>query len=704
MRLAQDYHRFSSTPFQPLQGINPMKFFVTIKVAVALLLVSVAMGQNTPNQTKPIDPANMDLSIKPCDDFFRYANGTWLKTNPIPAAFDQWGSFNILADHNSDVLHEILEDEAKDKSALAGSNKRKIGDLYATGMDSAAIEALGMKPIAGELDCIGAMKNIQDVQREIGRLHSMNLNPLFNFDSEQDPKNSIEVIGEIHQGGLGLPERDYYFSEEARSKRIREEYVKHMTAMFQLIGDDDAKAAASAQSVMAFETQLAKTSRRLVDLRDPDKNYNKMTQEQLAALAPAFDWKRYFTDLGWSNPGSVDVGQPEFFKEVNVMLETVPVETWKNYLRWRVVSNSANSLSSAFVTENFRFRGTIMTGAKEMQPRWKRIRGVIDGLLGEAIGEVYVAKAFPPEAKARALELVNNIKLALREHINTITWMDDATKQAALKKLDAIIVKIGYPDKWRDYTKLTIDRTSYLENVRHAAQFAVQREIDKIGKPVDRTEWGMSPQIVNAYYNPSMNEIVFPAGILQPPFFDFKADDAVNYGGIGVVIGHEISHGFDDQGSKFDAEGNLKMWWTPETRKKFDERTGMLAHQFDGFVPIDSLHVNGAMTLGENIGDLGGLAISYTALQNTLKGKNVAPIDGFTPAQRFFLSFAQVWRRNVRPERLRMQVKTDVHSPAELRVNGSLPNLQAFYDAFGCGKDGAMYLAPEKRAMIWNLK
>ena len=673
-------------------------------IIIAFILAGEAMCQNTIPQTKAIDPANMDLTIKPCNDFFHYANGTWLKNNPIPAAYDQWGSFNILADHNNDVLHEILEDAAKDKSAPAGSNKQKIGDFYATGMDSAAIEALGMKPIAGELGRIEAIKSLQDVQREIDRLHTLNLNPLFNFDSEQDPKKSIEVIGEIHQGGLGLPERDYYFSEEARSKRIRDEYVKHMTAMFQLIGDDATKAAASAQSVMALETQLAKASRKLVDLRDPDKNYNKMTQEQLTTLVPAFDWKQYFIDLGWSNPGSVDVGQPEFFKEVNALLGTIPVETWKSYLRWRVVSNSANALSSAFVAENFRFRGTIMTGAKEMQPRWKRIREVIDRSMGEALGEVYVAKAFPPEAKARALELINNIKIALREHILAITWMDDTTKQAALKKLDAIVVKIGYPDKWRDYTKLTIDRTSFLENIRHAAQFAKQREINKIGKPVDRTEWGMSPPTVNAYYNSSMNEIVFPAGILQPPFFDFKADDAVNYGGIGVVIGHEISHGFDDQGSKFDAEGNLKMWWTPETRKKFDERTGMLAHQFDGFVPIDSLHVNGTATLGENIGDLGGLAISYTALENTLKGKKIEPIDGFTPEQRFFLSYAQVWRRNVRPERLRMQVKTDVHSPAEFRINGPLPNLQAFYDAFGCGQEGKMYLAPEKRAMIWNLK
>jgi len=682
-----------------------MKNFVRIfTIANILMAVTLAMGQNISRQAKPIDPANMDLSVKPCDDFFRYANGEWLKNNAIPPAYDQWGSFNILAEQNNEILKAILEDAATDETAPVGSNKRKVGDFFALGMDSAAIEALGYKPIAPELERIAALKDMKDVQAEIARMHAMNLRPLFAFGSEQDPKNSTEVIGEIHQSGLGLPERDYYFTDDARSNRIREEYVKHITVMFMLIGDDSVKASAAAQSVMAFETRLAKASRRLVDLRDPDKNYNKMSQEQLAALAPAFDWNRYFTDLGWSTPGSIDVGQPEFFTEVNAVIGSVPLADWKNYFRWNVVNTSANSLSSAFVAESFRFRGTIMTGAKEMQPRWKRIRAVVDRAMGEAVGEVYVAKTFPPAAKARALELVKNIKIALREHINAIAWMDDATKQAALKKLDAIVVKIGYPDKWRDYSKLDINRTSYVEDIRRASHFAFIRELDKIGKPVDRTEWGMTPQTVNAYYNPSMNEIVFPAGILQPPFFDFTADDAVNYGGIGVVIGHEISHGFDDQGSKFDADGNLKMWWSPETRKKFDERTGVLAKQFDGFVPIDSLHINGSMTLGENIGDLGGLALSYTALQNALKGKTVAPIDGFTPAQRFFLSFAQLWRRNVRPERLRMQVKTDVHSPAEFRVNGTLPNLQAFYDAFGCGTDSRMYLTPEKRSLIWNLK
>jgi putative endopeptidase len=682
-----------------------MKPFSTFyAILVSAILIGTAAGQNAAKQTKVIDPANMDLSVRPCDNFYQYANGEWLKNNPIPPQYSQWGSFNILAEHNSDVLHTILEDAANNKTAPAGSNERKIGDFYSAGMDSAAIEALGWQPVAADLNRIAAIKDMNGVQLELSKQHSMNINAVFGFGSEQDPKNSTQVIGEIHQSGLGLPERDYYFAGDDRSKTIREEYVKFMTAMFKLVGDDDATAAAAANSVMAFETRLAGASRKLVDLRDPEKNYNKMTQEQLAELAPAVEWKRFFVDVGWTNPGSVDVGQPEFFKEINAMMKTVPLADWKNYLRWRIISTSAGALSSPFVEESFRFYGTILTGAKEMQPRWKRVRQVIDRSMGEALGEVYVAKEFPPEAKARALDLVKNIKEALREHIAAITWMDDTTKEAAVKKLNAIRVKIGYPDKWRDYSKLVIDRKSYLEDIRRSGNFAVDRAIYKIGKPVDKSEWQMSPQTVNAYYDASMNEIVFPAGILQPPFFDFKADDAVNYGGIGAVIGHEITHGFDDQGSKFDAEGNLKMWWTPDTRKMFDERTQVLAKQFDGFIPIDTLHIHGEATLGENIADLGGLAISFTALENTLKGKPRELIDGFTPEQRFFLSFAQVWRRNVRPEMLRTQIKTDVHSPAEFRVNGPLPDLQAFYDAFGCGKDSKMYIPPEKRARIWNLR
>jgi putative endopeptidase len=677
-----------------------MKIFFTF-TAVTLLLVNAAMGQDAAKQSKPIDLVNLDTSIKPGNDFFHYANGAWLKNNPIPAAFDQWGSFNILADHNNDVLHEILDDAANDKSAPAGSNKKKIGDFYATGMDSAAIEALGYKPIEGELNRIAAINDFDGIQKEISFLHSEYNQVLFGFGSEQDPKNSTEVIGEIHQGGLGLPDRDYYFAQDARSKTIREEYVKHIIAMFKLIGVDEASASASAQSILAFETQLAKASRTRAALRDPDKNYNKMTQEELAKLAPSFKWVRFFTEIGWTTPGSVDVGQPEFFQQIDTLVKTASLADWKNYLCWKVLSNAASALSSPFVAENFHFRGTILTGAKEMQPRWKRIRGVIDGMLGEALGEVYVAKAFPPEAKARALELVKNIRLALHQHIGQLTWMDDATKQAAVKKLDAITVKIGYPDKWRDYSSLKIDRASFVENIRNSARFAFQFELNKIGKPVDKTEWGMTPPTVNAYYNPSLNEIVFPAGILQPPFFDFKADDAVNYGGIGVVIGHEITHGFDDQGSKFDAEGNLKSWWTDETRKNFDARTAVLQKQYDTYVPIDSIHINGAMTLGEDIADLGGVALSFSALQNVLKGKTIEKIDGFTPEQRFFFSFAQVWRRNVRPERLRLQVKTDFHAPAEYRVNGTLPNIQEFYDAFNVQPTDALYLTHDKRALIW---
>ena len=677
---------------------------ISIFLISFVVLTSMAAAQDLTSQSKPIDPQNMDLSVKPCDDFNQYANGTWIKKSSIPPAFSQWGSFTELGERNNDVLHAILEDAAKDRTALHGSNRQKIGDFYATGMDSATIESLGWKPIEGDMERVDAIKDVAGIEAELARLHTFGAGGLFNFGSGQDLKNSAEVIGQLSQGGLGMPDRDYYIAGDEKSKKLRDDYGAYMTAMFKLVGVDDANAAASAKSVMDLETRLAKVSRTRVERRDPDKNYNRMSQKDLAALAPSFEWKRFFVEVGWSNPADVNVGQPEFFKEVNTMLGDVPVESWKNYLKWRILNSAAPSLSSAFVNEHFKFHGAALTGAKELQPRWKRIKSVVDGLMGEALGELYVAKAFPPQAKARAMEMVNNLKQAMREHITKIEWMDDSTKAAALKKLNAFGVKIGYPDKWRDYSSLWIDRLSYVEDVRRAAGFATQFQINKIGKPVDKTEWGMSPPTVNAYYSSNRNEIVFPAGILQPPFFDFNADDAVNYGGMGGVIGHEISHGFDDQGSKFDAEGNLKMWWTQQTRKKFDERTGILAKQYDGFVAIDTMHVNGKLTLGENIGDLGGLAIAFTALENSLKGKKVELIDGFTPEQRFFLSWAQVWRRTVRPEQLRLQVKTDPHSPANFRVNGPIVNLQAFYDAFHCDRQGAMFLPAEKRALVWNYR
>jgi len=663
---------------------------------VSVLIFSIANSQN--KKTRGLDPANMDLSAKPCEDFFQYANGTWLKNNPIPPAFSSWGSFTELSEQNNEVLHRILEEAAGAKNPQKVTNLQKIGDFYAAGMDSASIESLGAKPLAMYLQRIEAIKDVAGVQSELAYLHRSGLGGVFGFFASQDAKNSVMMIGSFTQGGLGMPDRDYYLSDDEKLKKNRADYVGHVAAMFQLAGDDQATAAARANAVLAFETRLAKASFTRVERRDPDKNYNKMSQGQLAELVPNLSWDRFFTDLGISNPGDVNVGQPPFFKEVNTMVKDVPLSDWKSYLRWRVISGSANIMSSPFVAENFRFNGIILTGAKELQPRWKRINSMINGSLGEAIGQLYVERAFPPAAKARAKDMVNNLIAAMKEHLDSRDWMDAETKAAAHKKLSTFGVKIGYPDKWRDYSSLDINRDSFFENVRQAAAFNFRYNVSRIGKPVDRLEWGFTTPTVNASYSPTRNEITFPAGILQPPFFDPEADDAVNYGGMGAVIGHEISHGFDDQGSKFDADGNLKNWWSEGTKKKFEERTGLMAKQFDGYVAIDSLHVNGKLTLGENIGDLGGLSIAYTALQNSLKGKARTKIDGFTPEQRFLLAWAQIWRRNSTPEALRLQVRTDPHSPARFRTNGPLSNMKEFQDAFGC--DGGAMLRQD-RVVIW---
>jgi putative endopeptidase len=672
--------------------------FVLLLAAIVLQPPLTGQAQES---SRGLDPKNIDPSVKPCQDFYHFANGNWIKNNPIPPAYSSWGSFTELAEKNNLVLKEIVEAAAKDPHPFKGSNTQKIGDFYATGMDSARIESLGAKPIEADLKRIDDIKDIRGVQKELARFHVDGVGGVFGLFAGQDQKHSTQVIAQLSQGGLGLPDRDYYLSDDAKLKRNREEYVDHLVAMFKLIGDDQAAAKAEAATVLAFETRLAKASFTRVQRRDPDKNYNKMTQAQLAALTPDFNWPAFFAGIGLSKPGGVNVGQPPFFKELNAMMKEVPLGSWKTYLRWRILREAANALSSAFVNENFHFYGTILTGAKELQPRWKRIIQIINRTMGEALGQLYVEKAFPPEAKARAKEMVKNLVAAMREHINSVDWMDATTRAAALKKLESFGVKIGYPDKWRDYSKLEIDRSSYLENLRRAAEFNFNFNLAKIGKPVDRTEWGMTPPTVNAYYSETRNEIVFPAGILQPPFFDPKADDAVNYGGMGAVIGHEISHGFDDQGSKFDAQGNLKMWWTPETRKKFDGRTALVVKQFDGYVAIDSLHVNGKLTLGENIGDLAGLSIAYTALEKALEGKPRLLIDGFTPEQRFFLAWAQIWRRNSTPEALRLQVRVDPHSPSMFRTNGPLSDMPSFYKAFGCA-DGQGMVRPEAvRATVW---
>ncbi len=671
-----------------------------------LLLVLVApltglMAQQATEKVPALDPVNMDLSVQPCTDFYRYANGTWLKRNPIPPEFSRWGSFQMLAEKNTLVLREILEEAARTPGTAKGPNTQKIGDFYFTGMDTADIEALGWRPIEGDLKRIAAINDVAGIQEELAWFHRNGVGGIFGLFANQDQKNSTQVVAHLGQGGLGLPDRDYYVSDDPKLKQNREDYAAYITAMFKLLGDDEGDAAMAARTVIAFETRLARASFTRVERRDPEKNYNKMTQEQLGAMTPEFNWNRFLVAVGLTNPGDVIVGQPPFFREVGAMLRDVPVKDWKTYLRWRLVNAAANALSSAFVKESFRFNGTILTGAKELQPRWKRISQVINGAMGEALGELYVARAFSPQAKARAKEMVNNLLASMKEHIQALDWMDETTRAAALKKLSTFNVKIGYPDKWRDYSALTIDRTSYLENLRRAAEFNFRYNMSKIGKPVDPTEWGMTPPTVNAYYSATRNEIVFPAGILQPPFFNPDADDAVNYGGMGAVIGHEVSHGFDDQGSKYDADGNLKMWWTPETRKKFEERTALVVKQFDDYVAIDSLHVNGKLTLGENIGDFAGLSIAYTALEKTLAGKPKRMIDGFTPQQRFFLAWAQIWRTNSTPEALRLQVRTDPHSPSRFRTNGPLSNIPAFYEAFGCAEGSAMIRPQEVRPKIW---
>ncbi len=652
------------------------------------------------NKWKPIEMNNFDMSIKPEEDFYQYANGGWMKNNPIPADQSRWGSFNELQENNYTILREILEAASNDKLAPKGSNRQKVGDLYFSGMDSVSIEKLGAMPLAEEFARIAAVQTPDDVLKLIARFHTFNLRAPFVFFASQDAKNSTAVVAQIRQGGLGLPDRDYYLKDDDNSKKIREQYFEHVTKMFALLGDENSIATANATIVMDFEKRLATASMTRVDRRDPDKTYHKMTLAEMNALTPNFSWNMYFEEIGLQNPNTIIVGMPDFLKEVNTMLDEVPIANWKTYLRWQLIHNTADFLSSNFDVENFNFYGKVLTGVTEMKPRWKRILETVDGEIGEALGELYVQKAFGGNAKMRAKEMVENLRKALHERIQNLEWMSKETKKQAIRKLEAFGVKIGYPDKWRDYSSLEITRDSYVKNVIRAEQFEFKRNLAQIGKPVDRNEWGMTPPTVNAYYNPSMNEIVFPAGILQPPFFDANADDAINYGGIGAVIGHEMTHGFDDQGRKFDADGNLKDWWTEDDAKNYIERSSVIEKQFNEYVGIDTIHVNGKLTLGENTADLGGLTVAFAAFKNAQGiNKRVEMIDGFTPEQRFFLSWAQVWRQNIRDEALRLRLNTDSHSPGRFRGFGPLTNMDEFQKAFNI-PDGSVMIRKE-RAKIW---
>jgi putative endopeptidase len=644
--------------------------------------------------------ADLDRTAKPCQDFFQFADGGWVKNNPIPAAYSRWGAFNVLINHNQDVLRGILENDAK-ANAAGGSNEQKVGDLYAVCMNTEEIEKQGIQPLEEELGKVAAMKNLKDVENETARLQKAGVNALFEFDSSQDFKDSTQMIGIAGQGGLGLPDRDYYTKTDDGSKKLRDQYVAHVTKMFVLLGDGPEKAAGEAQTVMGIETKMAEASMNRVDRRNPDNVYHPMDRAQLSATMRNFSWNEYLDDAGVPHVTKVNVEQPEFFKALDGQLGATSVADLKTYLRWHLIHSAAPYLSDKFVNENFDFYTKTLTGATEILPRWRRCVSTVDNQLGEALGHEYVKVAFPPEAKAEALEIVHNLIGALRADIMQLDWMGPETKKQALLKVDALMLKIGYPDKWRDYSKYEVNRGPYVLNVQRGNEFEFAREMAKIGNPVDRTEWGMTPPTVNAYYNPEFNEIVFPAGILQPPFFDPKRDAAMNYGGMGAVIGHELSHGFDDQGSKFDAQGNLRNWWTPEDQKNFQGRAECVIKQFDGYEVEPGLHENGKLVVGESIGDLGGLAIAYSALQKMLQEHPEGAIDGFTPDQRFFISWAHGWAASARPEYQRLQVNTNPHPLDRFRAFGPLSNMPSFQKAFGCKDSDPMVRPVADRCQIW---
>jgi putative endopeptidase len=655
------------------------------------------------SNAKPIDASNFDTSVEAADDFFQYANGGWLKRTEIPPEYSRWGSFNELIEKNNDALHTIAEKAANTPvDPKFAPETQKVGDYFTSGMDEASIEAVKTQPLAGEFKAIDAMKDREDVLKEVAHLHTVGVNALFEFGAGQDDKDSTKEIAQAVQGGLGMPDRDYYTKTDDASKKLRDQYVDHVTRMLTLLGDTNA--ADEAKRILALETELAEASRTRVQLRDPIKNYNKMSVRDLQDLTPDWNWSNYFKDIELVEPGDINVHQPEFFKAAAAVFKSTSMDDWKAYLRWHLINAAAPELSKNFVDEDFNFKERALRGTQQIKPRWKRVVISEDGAIGEALGKLYVGFYFPPEAKARALELVNNLKAALADRIKTLDWMDQPTKDQALKKLAAFTVKIGYPDKWLDYSLLTIDRGPYVLNTIRAAKFESTRDVNKIGKPVDRTDWGMTPPTVNAYYNPNMNEIVFPAGILQAPFFYANADDAINYGGIGAVIGHEMTHGFDDEGRQYDAVGNLRDWWSPHSATEFKKRSQAVVNQYNEYEPLPGLHVNGELTQGENIADIGGVKLAYAALQKALDRhpeERNNKIDGFTPEQRFFLSFAGIWRQKSRDEDQKLRLTVDPHSPARFRVIGPLSNLPEFHKAFGIPDGSPMVRAAGKRVNIW---
>jgi predicted metalloendopeptidase len=669
-----------------------------IVVAIGLGLLTSIAGAATAPHVSGLDPANMDKSVRAQDDFYQYINGHWLATTPIPADKPGYGAFDALYDKSIENLRAIIE-EAQKTPHNAG--ERKVGDLYASFMNEAQLEALGTKPLHSELARIDAIKTTSDVAAQIAHNGMIGVDAPFGGFIHLDNRDSTKYEVDFGQSGLGLPDRDYYLKDDdAKLKDYRAKYLVHVENMLRMGGDADAKA--DAASVLALETALAKVQWTKVENRDPIKGYNKVMITDLDAMAPGFDWKTLLADSHVT--GKVDyvnISQPSYFKGMAELIKATPIPVWKTYFRWHLLHSSAPYLSKAFVDENFRFYGTTLRGTPENRARWKRGVRVVEASMGEQLGQVYVSRYFSAQSKARVTDLVHNLLAAYRQSIDTLDWMGPETRKQALAKLSQYMLKLGYPDKWRDYSALRIDRNDLIGNVQRANEFEFNRNIAKLGKPVDRTEWGMTPQTVNAYYNPEMNEIVFPAAILQPPFFNPEADDAVNYGAIGAVIGHEISHGFDDQGSQYDGAGNLHDWWTKADHEAFAAKTKALVAEYSAFEPVKGYHINGELTLGENIADNSGVAIAYKAYKISLHGKPAPVIDGMTGEQRFYAGFAQVFREKIRDDAMIAQIKTDPHSIPVDRVMGAVVNQPGFYDAFGVKPTDKMYVAPDKRVIIW---
>ena len=677
-----------------------------MKLMCAALLVSstaLAQGSGAANVTKaPVsfDKAAIDASVNPCENFYQYACGGWRKANPIPADKARYGRFDELREYNLGILHSILDDVSKPGRAYSGPNaslEKMAGDFYGACMDEVKVAADGAKPIQPELDRIAMISNRQQLIDELARMHEQDIEAAFHFEIQPDLHDATVNIAGVGDGGFSLPDRDYYLAQTPRMTETRRKYLEHMTKMLTLLGDKDG--ATEAQAILDLETKFADASMDRVLRRDPKNRDHKMSLADLQKLAPNFDFDRFFTKLGSGKFVDLNVGNPEYMKRFNELVDSTPLDTWKSYLRWYVLRSRAMLLSPPFVKESFAFNGAYMSGQKELEARWKRCTSLTDARLGEALGPLYVAKAFPPSAKERMDELVAQIDRSMDEDIKKLEWMSPETKAAAESKLVQVSNKIGYPSKWKDYSSVMVDRSNLLANVEAAARFEVKRNLDKLGKPVEKSEWDMTPPTVNAYYNPPQNNINFPAGILQPPFFSESIDNAVNYGAIGVVIGHELTHGFDDQGRKFDGNGNLRDWWGPKDGQEFEKRAQCLVDEYSSFSPVEGTNLNGKLTLGENTADNGGLKLSYMALMRQAGADAERKIDGYTPEQRFFIGFAQVWCENITDQRSRELALTDPHSPGKFRVIGTIRNSPQFRKAFSCKEGDAM--APANACSVW---